>query len=39
VAPRVVMRCDIGPDGLIGQIHVVLARAKLQALSTLTLAS
>jgi RNA polymerase sigma factor (sigma-70 family) len=33
VAPRVVMRCEIGPDGLIGQIHVVLARAKLQALT------
>ena len=33
VAPRVVMRCDLGKGGLIEQIHVVLARAKLQALS------
>jgi hypothetical protein len=28
-----VMRCEIGADGRIDQIHVVLARAKLQALS------
>jgi RNA polymerase sigma-70 factor (ECF subfamily) len=33
VAPRLVMRCELGADGRIDQIHVVLARAKLQALS------
>jgi RNA polymerase sigma-70 factor (ECF subfamily) len=33
VAPRVVMRCEIGEDGLIDQVHVVLARDKLHALS------
>jgi RNA polymerase sigma-70 factor (ECF subfamily) len=33
VAPRVVLRCEIGADGRIDQIHVVLARAKLRALS------
>jgi RNA polymerase sigma-70 factor (ECF subfamily) len=33
VAPRVVMRCEIGSDGRIDQIHVVLARTKLHALS------
>jgi RNA polymerase sigma-70 factor (ECF subfamily) len=33
VAPRLVLRCEIGADGRIDQVHVVLARAKLQALS------
>jgi RNA polymerase sigma-70 factor (ECF subfamily) len=36
VAPRVVMRCDLGAGGLIEQVHVVLARAKLHALSALS---
>jgi RNA polymerase sigma-70 factor (ECF subfamily) len=33
VAPRVVLRCELGPDGRIEQVHVVVARAKLMALS------
>jgi RNA polymerase sigma-70 factor (ECF subfamily) len=33
VAPRLVFRCELAEDGRIDQIHVVIARAKLQALS------
>jgi RNA polymerase sigma-70 factor, ECF subfamily len=33
IAPRLVFRCDLGPDGRIDQIHAVLARAKLHALT------
>jgi len=33
IAPRVVLRCELAPDGRIEQVHVVLARGKLQALS------
>jgi RNA polymerase sigma-70 factor (ECF subfamily) len=33
VAPRVVFRCDVGPDGRITQVHAVIARAKLHAIS------
>jgi RNA polymerase sigma-70 factor (ECF subfamily) len=33
VAPRVVMRCEVGDDGLIEEVHLVLARDKLRALS------
>jgi RNA polymerase sigma-70 factor (ECF subfamily) len=33
VAPRVVIRCDVGADGKIRQIHTVLARAKLAAIA------
>jgi RNA polymerase sigma factor (sigma-70 family) len=29
VAPRLVVRCDVGDDGRIEQVHAVLARAKL----------
>jgi RNA polymerase sigma-70 factor (ECF subfamily) len=33
VAPRIVFRCELAPDGRIAQIHLVLANRKLQALS------
>jgi RNA polymerase sigma-70 factor (ECF subfamily) len=33
VAPRIVFRCELAADGRIQQIHVVVAKAKLQALS------
>jgi RNA polymerase sigma-70 factor (ECF subfamily) len=33
VAPRLVFRCELGLDGRIDQVHAVLARDKLQALS------
>jgi RNA polymerase sigma-70 factor (ECF subfamily) len=33
IAPRIVFRCELAPDGRIEQIHLVLARAKLLALS------
>jgi RNA polymerase sigma-70 factor (ECF subfamily) len=32
VAPRMVFRCDLGPDGLIEQVHAVLARGKLRGI-------
>ena len=33
VAPRVVFRCDVGPGGRITEVHAVIARAKLRAIS------
>ena len=33
IAPRIVFRCELAADGRIEQIHLVLARAKLLALS------
>jgi RNA polymerase sigma-70 factor (ECF subfamily) len=32
VAPRLVLRCDVGADGKVRQIHTILARAKLTAI-------
>jgi RNA polymerase sigma-70 factor (ECF subfamily) len=36
IAPRVVLKCELGPDDRIEAIHLVLASAKLQAIAAAT---
>jgi RNA polymerase sigma-70 factor (ECF subfamily) len=36
VAPRMVVRCDLGDDGRIARVHAIMARGKLTGVSATT---